>query len=57
MNSSSSVKKNRLALALMLVVVAAVAILLSLPAFRFNSCVYTKKSPKLPGSFAPTELR
>lgn len=45
MNSSSSVKKNRLALALMLVVVAAVAILLSLPAFRFNSCVYTKKSP------------
>ena len=45
MNSSSTVKKNRLALAMLLVVVAAVAILLSLPAFRFNSCVYTKKSP------------
>lgn len=29
----------------MLVAVAAAAILLSLPAFRFNSCVFTKKSP------------
>lgn len=37
-------KKNRTALAVMLLAIAAVVVLLSLPAYKFTSSVYTKKS-------------
>ncbi len=44
MKSSQVLKQNRIALALLMAVVIAVGILLSLPAYNFDSCVYTKKS-------------
>ncbi len=45
MNDRKTVgKRNRTALALLFLALAAVAVLLSLPAYRFTSSVYTKKS-------------
>lgn len=44
MKTVSAAKQNRVALALLLAAVIAVGILLSMPAYRFDYAVYTKKS-------------
>ena len=44
MNQSSAAKQNKVALALLLLVVIMAGILLSLPAYRFSSTVYSQKS-------------
>lgn len=45
MNSSSAARQNKIAIALLLVAVILTGILMSIPAYQFNSTVYTKKSP------------
>ena len=45
MNRASAAKQNKVALALLLLVVIMAGILLSVPAYRFTSTVYSQKSP------------
>ncbi len=45
MNRTSAAKQNKVALALLLLVVIMAGILLSVPAYRFTSTVYSQKSP------------
>ena len=46
MNKTATEQRNKSALLVMLAALVAMAILFTLPAYDFNSCVYTKKSAK-----------